>query len=91
MLCNLLILLYYRSKGGRRASDPVSGQPNDQLAQYSPSADLLEWKGTTMFSIAGHKFRKLSRFSKEDRCAFCNDAMDAFLTQGHKCSGNCLF
>ncbi|XP_018913813.1 unconventional myosin-IXb isoform X2 [Bemisia tabaci] len=52
----------------------------------SPSYELLEWKGTTIFTIAGHKFRKLARFSKEDRCAYCNKPMDAFVTQGHKCS-----
>ncbi|XP_075221620.1 unconventional myosin-IXa-like isoform X2 [Lycorma delicatula] len=52
----------------------------------SPSYDLLEWKGTTMFTIAGHRFRKVTRFSKEDRCLYCSKPMDAFVTQGHKCS-----
>ncbi|XP_025411897.1 unconventional myosin-IXb-like isoform X4 [Sipha flava] len=53
---------------------------------YSPSYELLEWKGTTMFTIAGHRFRKLGRFTPQDKCTYCNKLMDAFLTQGHKCS-----
>ncbi|XP_050523768.1 unconventional myosin-IXAa-like isoform X3 [Daktulosphaira vitifoliae] len=53
---------------------------------YSPSFELLEWKGTTMFTIAGHRFRKLGRFTPQDKCSYCNKLMDAFLTQGHKCS-----
>lgn len=40
-----------------------------------------------MFTIGGHRFRKISRFSKQDRCIFCEKSMDAFVTQGHKCSG----
>ncbi|KAL1117615.1 hypothetical protein AAG570_003930 [Ranatra chinensis] len=73
----------------------MTGPPNSQLdsaasqpppSQYSPSYDLLEWKGTTMFTIAGHHFRKVDRFAKEDRCVSCLNPMDAFLTQGHKCT-----
>lgn len=79
----------------RRNSDPAtqsesSGGMNAKQAippQHSPSADLLEWKGTTMFTIAGHSFRKVGRFTKEDRCFYCSQPMDAFITQGHKCSG----
>jgi len=40
-----------------------------------------------MFTIADHSFRKLSRFTKEDRCVSCNNPMDAIVTQGYKCSG----
>lgn len=54
---------------------------------HSPSYELLMWKGTTMFTIAGHRFRKINRFSKEDRCTYCSKPMDAVVTQGHKCSG----
>lgn len=43
-----------------------------------------------MFTIAGHRFRKLGRFTPQDKCTYCNKLMDAFLTQGHKCSGNYL-
>lgn len=44
-----------------------------------------------MFTIAGHRFRKLGSFTSKDKCTYCNKLMDAFLTQGHKCSGKCLF
>ncbi|XP_023707934.1 unconventional myosin-IXa isoform X6 [Cryptotermes secundus] len=76
----------------RRNSDPatkcgtlITGQPAgaDTPAKVS---DVLEWKGNTMFTIAGHRFRKVARFSKEDRCVSCDKSMDAFVTQGHKCS-----
>lgn len=63
-------------------------QQQNTNTPLSPSYDLLEWKGTTMFTIAGHRFRKVTRFSKEDRCTYCSKPMDAFVTQGHKCSGS---
>lgn len=77
----------------RRNSDPATQLPPPPVPPpplapvYSPTSDLLEWKGTSMFTIAGHKFRKVARFSKEDRCSFCAKTMDAFVTQGHKCTG----
>lgn len=80
----------------RRNSDPatkcgtlITGQPSgmDTPAKVS---DILEWKGT-MFTIAGHRFRKVARFSKEDKCISCDKPMDAFVTQGHKCSGKRRF
>jgi hypothetical protein len=81
----------------RRNSDPatkcgtlIRGQPAgmDTPAKVS---DVLEWKGNTMFTIAGHRFRKVARFSKEDKCVSCDKSMDAFVTQGHKCSGKRKF
>ncbi|XP_003241546.1 unconventional myosin-IXa isoform X1 [Acyrthosiphon pisum] len=73
----------------RRNSDGStthSGKSDEPKLTYSPSFELLEWKGTTMFTIAGHRFRKLGRFTPQDKCTYCNKLMDAFLTQGHKCS-----
>ncbi|KAK6631291.1 hypothetical protein RUM44_005817 [Polyplax serrata] len=60
------------------------GRRNSDNTEHS--GELLEWKGRTMFTIGGHRFRKISRFSKQDRCIFCEKSMDAFVTQGHKCS-----
>ncbi|XP_046401209.1 unconventional myosin-IXa-like isoform X3 [Ischnura elegans] len=60
----------------RRNSDP---------AKCEASSQEIEWKGT-MFKLAGHSFRKIARFSKEDKCDFCSKSMDAFVTQGHKCT-----
>lgn len=74
----------------RRNSDGSTthtGKTEESKLTYSPSFELLEWKGTTMFTIAGHRFRKLGRFTPQDKCTYCNKLMDAFLTQGHKCSG----
>ncbi|VVC45493.1 Ubiquitin-related domain,Myosin head, motor domain,Rho GTPase-activating protein domain,P-loop [Cinara cedri] len=73
----------------RRNSDGSTthaGKAEEPKLTYSPSFELLEWKGTTMFTIAGHRFRKLGRFTPQDKCTYCNKLMDAFLTQGHKCS-----
>lgn len=78
----------------RRNSDGSTthtGKTEESKLTYSPSFELLEWKGTTMFTIAGHRFRKLGRFTPQDKCTYCNKLMDAFLTQGHKCSGNCIY
>ncbi|XP_071450412.1 unconventional myosin-IXb-like isoform X2 [Hetaerina americana] len=61
----------------RRNSDPAKCEPS--------SSQEIEWKGT-MFKLAGHSFRKIARFSKEDKCDFCSKSMDAFVTQGHKCT-----
>lgn len=54
---------------------------------HSPSTDSFEWKGNN-FTIGGHKFRKISRFSKEDRCASCCSPLDDVVNQGYKCAGN---
>lgn len=71
----------------RTGAEAVPSNQRKPNITHSPSFELLTWKGTTMFTIAGHRFRKISRFSKEDRCMHCSKPMDAFVTQGHKCSG----
>lgn len=77
----------------RRNSDPATKCGmliRDQPAGEDVSAklsDMLEWKRTATFTIAGHRFRKVARFSKEDRCVSCDKPMDAFMPQGYKCSG----
>ena len=75
----------------RRNSDPatkVSGLSEDKgTSETSPSdlkpapgMNLLEWKGD-VFILAGHHFRKIARFSKDDVCVCCHEKMDAFVTQ----------
>ncbi|XP_017881675.1 unconventional myosin-IXa-like isoform X2 [Ceratina calcarata] len=79
----------------RRNSDPatkISGlgdaksgtdtSPND--LKLAPGMDHLEWKGN-LFTLAGHCFRKVARFAKDDVCVCCREKMDAFVTQGYKC------
>jgi hypothetical protein len=80
----------------RRNSDPAKSIAAANVTHTHPdplstpesakSSHEIEWKGT-MFTIAGHRFRKVSRFSKEDKCVSCGKCMDAFITQGHKCTG----
>lgn len=78
----------------RRNSDPatkitlVSGHPSGTECgpQIKASGDYLEWQNRSTFIMAGHRFRKINRFTKDDKCAFCNKEMDAFITQGHKCT-----
>nr|CAD7402270.1 unnamed protein product [Timema cristinae] len=67
----------------RRNSDPATMK---LVPEPDKASDLLEWKGSTMFTIAGHRFRKITRFTKDDRCVYCDQPMDAIVTQGHKCS-----
>lgn len=81
----------------RRNSDPatkvselsddktnVDTSPND--LKPVPGMNLIEWKGTHHFTLAGHRFRKIARFSKDDVCVCCREKMDAFVTQGYKCT-----
>lgn len=79
----------------RRNSDPatkVSGLNEDKMGsdtspndlKLAPGANLLEWKGN-LFTLAGHRFRKVARFAKDDVCVSCHEKMDAFVTQGYKC------
>ncbi|KOC69554.1 Unconventional myosin-IXa [Habropoda laboriosa] len=78
----------------RRNSDPatkISGLSDDKSgADTSPNdlklaPGLLEWKGNH-FTFAGHRFRKVARFAKDDVCVCCHEKMDAFVTQGYKCN-----
>ncbi|XP_031335127.1 unconventional myosin-IXa-like isoform X2 [Photinus pyralis] len=79
----------------RRNSDPATkisliiGHPSNiegsPLGKSSPGTEL-EWKSDNTFTMAGHSFSKIKKLIKEDRCAFCNEQMDAFITQGHKCA-----
>lgn len=79
----------------RRNSDPatkVSGLSEDKIGsdtspndlKLAPGMNLLEWKGN-LFTLAGHRFRKVARFAKDDVCVCCHEKMDAFVTQGYKC------
>lgn len=80
----------------RRNSDPATtkiavveqpgGPEHSPQAKLAPGTDKLDWISRTSFTYAGHRFNKVSRFSKDDRCVYCNEGMDAFVTQGHKCS-----
>lgn len=67
----------------RRNSDPAT-KLNVEPGKIS-RVDDLQWQSSTLFTFAGHRFRKVQRFSKDDRCAYCREEMDAFVTQGHKC------
>ncbi|XP_012232804.1 unconventional myosin-IXb-like isoform X2 [Linepithema humile] len=80
----------------RRNSDPatkISGLNEDKIGtdtspndlKLAPGMNLLEWKGNNLFTLAGHRFRKVARFAKDDVCVCCHEKMDAFVTQGYKC------
>lgn len=83
----------------RRNSDPAtkvsSGLTDDKsssgtmMMDTSPSdfklAPGLNLKGNNLFTIGGHRFRRVARFSKDDVCVCCHEKMDAFVTQGYKC------
>ncbi|XP_046838439.1 unconventional myosin-IXa-like isoform X4 [Vespa crabro] len=80
----------------RRNSDPATKTSalNDDKSgadtspnelKLAPGMNLLEWKGNNLFTLAGHRFRKVARFAKDDVCVCCHEKMDAFVTQGYKC------
>ncbi|XP_072938227.1 unconventional myosin-IXa-like [Epargyreus clarus] len=65
----------------RRNSDPAPGAP----APDPRSTDYIGQTGNGLFRIAGHRFRKGTRFAKGDKCVYCHQAIDAFITQGQRC------
>lgn len=74
----------------RRNSDPATKvtlvTANPSGVEVKPSGEYLEWENRSTFLMAGHRFRKINRFTKDDKCAYCGKEMDAFITQGHKCT-----
>ncbi|XP_037292347.1 unconventional myosin-IXa isoform X2 [Manduca sexta] len=66
----------------RRNSDPAPGEPRGADPR---STDYIGQTGNGLFRIAGHRFRKGTRFAKGDKCVYCLQAIDAFVTQGQRC------
>ncbi|XP_075979889.1 unconventional myosin-IXa-like isoform X4 [Anticarsia gemmatalis] len=66
----------------RRNSDPA---PGDVRPLDPRSTDYIGQTGNGLFRIAGHRFRKGTRFAKGDKCVYCHQAIDAFVTQGQRC------
>lgn len=66
----------------RRNSDPA---PGDVRAPDPRSTDFIGQTDNGIFKIAGHRFRKGTRFAKGDKCVYCHEAIDAFVTQGQRC------
>ncbi|XP_039291883.1 myosin-VIIa [Nilaparvata lugens] len=65
----------------KRASQPQAQQPQSPLSPLD-----VDRKSITLVTIAGHQFRKVARFAKDDKCQYCSKAMDALLAEGHKCT-----
>ncbi|XP_034833459.1 unconventional myosin-IXa-like isoform X2 [Maniola hyperantus] len=65
----------------RRNSDPAP----DPRAPVRSTPDYIGQTGNGLFGIAGHRFRKGTRFAKGDKCVYCHQAIDAFITQGQRC------
>ncbi|XP_053611261.1 unconventional myosin-IXa-like isoform X2 [Plodia interpunctella] len=68
----------------RRNSDPAPA-PAEPRAPDPRSTDFIGTTTNGLFRIAGHRFRKGTRFSKDDKCVYCHEAIDAFITQGQRC------
>jgi hypothetical protein len=63
----------------RRNSDPTNKIP---LLEVNRGND--RYQSTTNINIAGHRLRKISRISKTDKCASCNES-DSFVNEGYRC------
>jgi hypothetical protein len=63
----------------RRNSDPANKIP---LLEVNRGNDL--YQSSTNINIGGHRFRKVTRISKSERCASC-DGSDSFISEGHRC------
>ncbi|GBP31606.1 Unconventional myosin-IXa [Eumeta japonica] len=68
----------------RRNSDPATGGVTEPRAP-DPRVDDYGMAGDGLFRIAGHRFRKDTRFGKGEKCVYCHQAIDAFVTQGQRC------
>ncbi|XP_041980868.1 unconventional myosin-IXAa-like isoform X2 [Aricia agestis] len=67
-----------------RGGSPLRRRNSDPAAAPLP-ADYIGHTANGLFGIAGHRFRKGTRFSKDDKCVYCHQAIDAFVTQGQRC------
>lgn len=63
----------------RRNSDPANKIP---LLEVNRGNDL--YQSSTNINIGGHRFRKVSRIGKSERCASCDES-DSFISEGHRC------
>jgi myosin IX len=63
----------------RRNSDPANKIP---LLEVNRGNDL--YQSSTNINIGGHRFRKVTRISKSERCASCDES-DSFISEGHRC------
>lgn len=78
----------------RRNSDPatkvatVDSNPDGSQSITSNYVPPVDWKhfNAHEFSLEGHKFHRVPRFNKEDKCVSCNNTIDQFVTPGYKCS-----
>lgn len=64
----------------RRNSDPANNKV--PLLEVNRGNDL--YQSSTNINIGGHRFRKVSRISKSERCASCDES-DSFISEGHRC------
>ncbi|XP_026326253.1 unconventional myosin-IXa-like isoform X3 [Hyposmocoma kahamanoa] len=70
----------------RRNSDPAPAPCMPAPRAPDPrSTDYIGQTTNGLFRIAGHRFRKGTRFAKGDKCIYCHQAIDAFVTQGQRC------
>lgn len=63
----------------RRNSDPANKIP---LLEVNRGNDL--YQSSTNINIGGHRFRKVTRISKSEKCASCDES-DSFISEGHRC------
>lgn len=69
-----------KSTNSRRNSDPSSNKI--PLLDVNRGNDM--YQSSTHINIAGHRFHKVSRIGKGEKCASCQEN-DAFVNEGHRC------
>lgn len=65
----------------RRNSDPSSNKVS--MLDVNRGNDM--YQSSTQINIAGHRFHKVSRIGKGERCASCQEN-DTFINEGHRCT-----
>lgn len=65
----------------RRNSDPSSNKVS--MLDVNRGNDM--YQSSTQINIAGHRFHKVNRIGKGERCACCQEN-DTFINEGHRCT-----
>lgn len=69
-----------QNAGSRRNSDPSSNKIT--MLDVNRGNDM--YQSSTDIDIAGHRFHKVNRIVKGEKCACCQEN-DAFVNEGHRC------
>lgn len=79
---------YILSKSSQTKLDPTLSRRNSDPANKIPLLEVNRgndlYQSSTNINIGGHRFRKVTRINKSEKCASCDES-DSFISEGHRC------